>query len=179
VNLTVRNLHDEHFAVLVSDLLASHKVPAQLLELEVTESAIMIDPERAREMLDKLSALGVRLTLDEFGVGYTSLSQLQALPISKIKIDRSFVLTLARDRNDSLIVQSVISLGHNLGLTLVAEGVESEETLTALAGFGCDVVQGNHIGQPLTAAAFGTWRPSARRGLRNLDYGLAITTDEA
>jgi diguanylate cyclase (GGDEF)-like protein len=157
VNLSVRNLHDEHFAVLVGDLLARHQVPAQLLELEVTESAVMIDPERARVMLDKLSALGVRLTLDDFGVGYTSLSQLKALPISKIKIDRSFVLTLARDRSDSLIVQSVISLGHNLGLTLVAEGVDTEDTLTALSRFGCDIAQGDHVSEPLPADAFDTW----------------------
>jgi diguanylate cyclase (GGDEF)-like protein len=157
VNLSVRNLHDEHFAILVSDLLASHDVPAQLLELEVTESAIMIDPERAREMLDRLSALGVRLSLDDFGVGYTSLSQLKALPVSKIKIDRSFILTLARDRNDSLIVQGVISLAHSLGLTLVAEGVETEDQLSALAGLGCDSAQGNHICGPLPADAFDSW----------------------
>jgi diguanylate cyclase (GGDEF)-like protein len=179
VNLSARNLHDEHFAELVGDLLAAHDIPAHLLELEVTESAIMLDPERARQMLEELSALGIRLSLDDFGVGYSSLSQLKALPISEIKIDRSFVTTMTWDRNDSLIVQSVISLGHNLGLTLVAEGVESEKTLTALAGFGCDVAQGNHIGEPLTAAAFDTWRPSTRGGLRNLDYGLAMTTDDA
>jgi diguanylate cyclase (GGDEF)-like protein len=165
VNLSVRNLHDEHFAELVGDLLGEHDVPAELLELEVTESAIMIDPERAREMLGRLSALGVRISLDDFGVGYTSLSQLKALPISEIKIDRSFVMTMTRDRNDSLIVQSVISLGHNLGLTLVAEGVETESTLTTLARFGCDVAQGKHISEPLSAADLDAWRPSLPGGL--------------
>jgi diguanylate cyclase (GGDEF)-like protein len=169
VNLSARNLHDEHFAQLVGDLLAAHKVPAQLLELEVTESTIMIDPERAKQMLVKLSALGVRLALDNFGVGFTSLSQLKALPFNEIKIDRSFVIGMTRDRNDSLIVASVISLGHNLGLSLVAEGVETENTLTVLSGLGCDIAQGNQIGEPMPATAFDTWRPSTRGGVRHLE----------
>ena len=160
VNLSVRNLHDEHFAELVADLLAAHDVPARLLELEVTESAFMIDPERARQTLEKLSALGVRISLDDFGVGYTSLSQLKALPISEIKIDRSFVTTMTQDRSDSLIVASIISLGHNLGLTLVAEGVENAGILSALAGCGCDVAQGNHLSGPIPVAAFDAWRSS-------------------
>jgi diguanylate cyclase (GGDEF)-like protein/PAS domain S-box-containing protein len=162
VNLSVRNLHEEDFAEQVADLLAAHDVPAPMLNLEVTESAIMIDPERARQMLEKLSTLGVRLSLDDFGVGYTSLSQLKALPISEIKIDRSFVTTMTQDRNDSLIVQSVISLGHNLGLSLVAEGVETEPVLSALAGFGCDIAQGNHISEPVPVATFDSWSKKLR-----------------
>ena len=157
VNLSVRNLHDEGFAELIAALLDAHGVPARLLELEVTESAIMTDPARARQTLEKLSALGIRLSLDDFGAGYTSLSQLKALPVNDIKIDRSFVTRMAGDHRDSLIVQSVISLGHNLGLTLVAEGVESREVLTALAGFGCDVDQGNLFSEPMPAKAFDTW----------------------
>jgi len=160
VNLSVRNLHDEHFAELVADLLATHDVPARLLELEVTESVYMIDPQRARQTLEKLSALGVRISLDDFGVGYTSLSQLKALPISEIKIDRSFVMTMTQDRSDSLIVASIISLGHNLGLTLVAEGVENSGILSALAACGCDVAQGNHLSGPIPVAAFDAWRSS-------------------
>ena len=169
VNLSVRNLHDEHFAELVAELLAAHDVPARLLELEVTESAIMIDPERARQMLEKLSALGVRLSLDDFGVGYTSLSQLKALPLSEIKIDHSFVRTMTQDRDDSLIVASVIALGHNLGLTLVAEGVETEGILAALAGFGCDVAQGFHVGEPMPITSFDTWRSSVARHTENVE----------
>jgi len=169
VNLSARSLHHEHFAQLVGDLLVAHKVPAQLLELEVTESAIVIDPERAKQMLVKLSALGVRLALDNFGVGFTSLSQLKALAFNEIKIDRSFVIGMARDRNDSQIVQSVISLGHNLGLSLVAEGVETENILAVLSGFGCDIAQGNQIGEPMPATAFDAWRPSTRGGVRHLE----------
>jgi diguanylate cyclase (GGDEF)-like protein len=157
VNLSARNLHDEQFAGMVAGLLAAHGVPARLLELEVTESAIMIDPHRAGQMMEQLSALGLRFSLDDFGVGYTSLSQLKALPIDVIKIDRSFVTTMTQDRSDSLIVQGVISLGHNLGMTLVAEGVETEAVLRALAGFGCDIAQGEHISKPLPVSAFDTW----------------------
>ena len=157
VNLSARNLHNERFAAQVDELLAVHDVPAHLLELEVTESAIMIDPLRAGHMLEKLSALGIRLSLDDFGAGYTSLSQLKALPISEIKIDRSFVRTMNEDSRDAVIVHSIIALGHNLGLTLVAEGVETESALTTLAGFGCDVVQGYYLTRPIPVAAFNTW----------------------
>jgi diguanylate cyclase (GGDEF)-like protein len=162
VNLSARNLHNERFAAQVDELLAVHDVPAHLLELEVTESAIMIDPVRACEMLERLSALGIRISLDDFGAGYTSLSQLKALPINEIKIDRSFVMSMNEDRRDSVIVHSVIALGHNLGLTLVAEGVESERALTTLAGFGCDVFQGNYMSRPIPVAAFDAWSAGCR-----------------
>ena len=158
VNLSARNLHDDHFADQVAKLLAAHDVPAQLLELEVTESAIMIDPVRARQMLEQLSALGARISVDDFGAGYTSLSQLTTLPVSELKIDRSFVTTMTQDAGNAIIVQSVIDLGHNLGLTVVAEGVETEQDLTALADLGCDVAQGHHLGRALPIAAFDRWR---------------------
>jgi diguanylate cyclase (GGDEF)-like protein len=157
VNLSARNLHNERFAAQVDELLSVHDVPPHLLELEVTESAIMIDPVRACQMMEKLVDLGIRLSLDDFGAGYTSLSQLKALPISEIKIDRSFVKTMNEDLRDSLIVQSVIALGHNLGLTLVAEGVETEDALNTLASFGCDVFQGYHMTAPIPVAAFDAW----------------------
>ena len=162
VNLSARNLHNERFAAQVAELLAVHDVPTHLFELEVTESAIMIDPVRAGQMLEKLSALGIRISLDDFGAGFTSLSQLKALPISEIKIDRSFVMAMAEDRRDSLIVQSVISLGHNLGLALVAEGVEAQDALTALAGFGCDAFQGDYLTQPIPIAEFDAWSAGRR-----------------
>jgi diguanylate cyclase (GGDEF)-like protein/PAS domain S-box-containing protein len=157
VNLSVRNLLDEHLADQVAELLVAHGVPGALLELEVTESAIMLDPVRARQMLEQLSALGVRISIDDFGAGYTSLSQLTTLPVSELKIDRSFVLTMTKDPGHAMIVQSVIDLGHNLGLTLVAEGVETEHDLMALAGLQCDVAQGYHLCRPLPIAAFDNW----------------------
>jgi diguanylate cyclase (GGDEF)-like protein/PAS domain S-box-containing protein len=157
VNLSARNLHDQHFASQVAELLAEHHVPAHLLELEVTESAITIDPVRARQMLEQLSALGVRISIDDFGAGYTSLGQLTALPVNELKIDRSFVMTMAENPGNAMIVQSVIDLGHNLGLTLVAEGVETEQSLTTLAGLDCDAAQGYHVCRPIPADAFDLW----------------------
>jgi diguanylate cyclase (GGDEF)-like protein/PAS domain S-box-containing protein len=175
VNLSARNLHNERFAAQVDELLAVHDVPAHLLELEVTETAIMIDPVRACQMLEKLSALGIRLSLDDFGAGYTSLSQLKALPISEIKIDRSFVKMMNEDRRDRVIVQSIIALGHNLGLVLVAEGVETQGALATLASFGCDVIQGYYMTRPIPIAAFDSWSagrqitPLPARGVPLLD----------
>jgi len=158
VNLSARNLLDEHLADQVAELLGDHGVPGALLGLEVTESAIMIDPVRARQTLEQLSALGVRISIDDFGAGYTSLSQLTTLPVDELKIDRSFVTSMVSDPGNAMIVQSVIDLGHNLNLTLVAEGVETEEALTALASLDCDVAQGYHICRPLPPAAFDEWR---------------------
>jgi len=157
VNLSARNLHEERFADQVAELLAKHGVPPHLLELEVTESAIIIDPDRALAMMKKLSALGLRISLDDFGAGYTSLSQLTSMPISEIKIDRSFVMKMAEDPNSALIVSSVVELGHNLGMTLVAEGVEDEDAFGALVGLGCDVAQGYHLSRPVPAAEFDAW----------------------
>jgi EAL domain-containing protein (putative c-di-GMP-specific phosphodiesterase class I) len=157
VNLSARNLHDDHFADMVADLLAIHGVPPDLLELEATETAIMVDPEGARLMMEKLSALGVRLSIDDFGAGYTSLSQLTSMPIREIKIDRSFIMTMADVPGNAVIVRSVVDLGHNLGLTLVAEGVENEHSMTTLAGLGCDVAQGYHLSRPIPVTAFDAW----------------------
>ncbi|HEY0869769.1 MAG TPA: diguanylate cyclase, partial [Acidothermaceae bacterium] len=157
VNLSGRNLLDEHLPAEVADLLALHGVPASLLELEVTESAIMLDPVRARRLLQSLSDLGVRLSIDDFGAGYTSLSQLKTLPVDELKIDRSFVMTMSSDARDALIVHSVIELGQNLGLNIVAEGVETPEALVALRGFGCDIAQGYYIARPADVETFNAW----------------------
>jgi diguanylate cyclase (GGDEF)-like protein len=163
VNLSARNLQDEGFADQVAELLAARGVPAHLFELEVTENAIMTDPVRARETLEQLSALGVRLSIDDFGAGYVSLSQLTSLPINEIKMDRSFVITMADDLNNALIVRSVVDLGHILGLTQAAESVENDTALTAVAGLGCDSAQGYYLSRPLPAADFDTWW-AERRG---------------
>jgi diguanylate cyclase (GGDEF)-like protein len=157
VNLSARNLLDERLPDTVAELLAVHGVPAALLELEVTESALMTEPARAQRLLEQLSALGVRISIDDFGAGYTSLGQLKNLPVSELKIDRSFVMTMTEDNSDALIVHSVVDLGHNLGLTIVAEGVETEQALAALKDFGCDVAQGYHLCRPVPAEAFEAW----------------------
>jgi EAL domain-containing protein (putative c-di-GMP-specific phosphodiesterase class I) len=182
VNLSARNLHNEHFAAQVAELLAAHDVPAHLLELEVTESAIMIDPVRAQQMLEQLSALGLRISIDDFGSGYTSLGQLTSLPVSELKIDRSFVMTMAEDPGNAMIVQSIVDLGHNLGITLVAEGVETEQSLTTLVGLECDVAQGYHICRPIPAAAFESWwaerRCATPDSARTTEQALSVTGAE-
>ncbi|WP_407345327.1 putative bifunctional diguanylate cyclase/phosphodiesterase [Pengzhenrongella phosphoraccumulans] len=158
VNLSARNLLDDHLDQKVADLLAEHGVPAHLLKLEVTESAIMIDPTRAKDVLHRLVAQGIEVSIDDFGAGYTSLGQLKNLPITELKIDLSYVRTMDRDTRNSLIVQSVIELGHNLGLRVVAEGVENPAILARLTTYDCDVAQGYHLSRPLPADAFNSWR---------------------
>jgi EAL domain-containing protein (putative c-di-GMP-specific phosphodiesterase class I) len=162
VNLSARTLIDEGLPDQLSELLSAHGVAPGSLELEVTESAIMTDPVRAKRLLEQVAALGVRLSIDDFGVGYSSLGQLKTLPVSELKIDRSFVMTMMEDRSNALIVQSVVDLGHHLGLTIVAEGVETGYALVALAGLGCDIAQGHHISRPVPAAAFDRWYANRR-----------------
>ncbi len=162
VNLSARSLLDERLPRRLSRLLAAHHVPAGLLELEITESALMTKPARAQRLLEALSAMGVGVSIDDFGAGYTSLGQLQALPVTELKIDKSFVMTMTDELSNGLIVESVIELGHKLGLTIVAEGVENPEVLAALIGFDCDIVQGFHLCRPLPVAAFDRWYAARR-----------------
>ncbi len=158
VNLSARNLLDERMPAMVGELLAAHGVAPDLLVLEVTESALMTEPVRAQRLLQELAALGVRISIDDFGAGYTSLGQLKSLPVSELKIDKSFVMTMSEGSSDDLIVHSLIDLGHNLGLSIVAEGVENEQTLAALRRYGCDVAQGYHLSRPLAPDALASWR---------------------
>ena len=157
VNLSARNLLDDRLDTTVAQLLSRHGVASELLKLEVTESAIMTDPVRASELLLRLHRQGVAISIDDFGAGYTSLAQLKNLPISELKVDRSFVTTMESDASDSLIVRSIIELSHSLGLVAVAEGVESPEILDSLTAFGCDVAQGYHLSRPLPADEYDAW----------------------
>jgi len=163
VNLSARSLLDETLPDQVGELLTRHGVPARALELEVTESAIMIEPARAQHLLQRLADLGVRISIDDFGVGYTSLAQLKNLPVSELKIDRSFVMTMTEDHSNAVIVHGVVDLGHNLGLSIVAEGVETADALATLADFDCDIAQGYHVARPMTSDAFDTWRAERER----------------
>jgi diguanylate cyclase (GGDEF)-like protein len=157
VNLSVRNLLDPNLPVQISNLLDSYHLPADRLQLEITESMIMSDPERALQIVGRLSDLGVRLSVDDFGTGYSSLANLKRLPIDELKIDRSFVSPMMQDESDLIIVRSTINLGHDLGLKVIAEGVEDELTLKRLATLGCDLAQGYHLSRPLAPDAFGDW----------------------
>src|SRR5439155_9234195 len=141
----------------VERLLRKYELPPDRLELEITESVILADPMRARLVLNRLSAMGVELAIDDFGIGYSSLAYLKRLPVKQIKIDRSFVMNMERDENDAVIVRSTIDLGRNLGLTVVAEGVESETVWSDLARLECDLAQGYYLSRPISAQALADW----------------------
>jgi EAL domain-containing protein (putative c-di-GMP-specific phosphodiesterase class I) len=166
VNLSVRNLQDEGFPDEVGQLLQKHGVDPELLELEITESAIVVDPTRALAVLGKLTGMGVRLSLDDFGTGYTSLASLKRLPVRQVKIDKSFIVNMVVDHDDDIIVRSTIELARNLGLQVVAEGVETEDTFERLAGLGCDLAQGYFVREPASAAELTTWL-AALNGVRD------------
>jgi EAL domain-containing protein (putative c-di-GMP-specific phosphodiesterase class I) len=152
VNLTVANLLDLELPNEIAELLRVHELPPDRLELEVTETMIMADPFGVRQVLTRLSDMGVRLAIDDFGSGYSSLAYLRRLPVDVLKIDKSFVATMTEDANDATIVRSTIDLARNLGLQVVAEGVETTEAWCALRQFGCHVAQGFLIGRPTSAA---------------------------
>ncbi|MGH3798799.1 MAG: putative bifunctional diguanylate cyclase/phosphodiesterase [Pseudonocardiaceae bacterium] len=157
VNLSVRNLADTAFPRRVADALQRHQVPPELLGLELTESAVMSDPERALPVLRGLHGLGVRIAVDDFGTGYSSLAYLRRLPVDEVKIDKSFVFGLASDLGDLAVVRAIVELGHSLGLIVVAEGVEQDATRHQLEEMGCDVAQGFLISRPLAAGRFDAW----------------------
>jgi diguanylate cyclase (GGDEF)-like protein len=157
VNLSVRNLLDRDLPKEIERLLDVYGLPANALQLEITESMIMSDPDRAVATVTRLSGLGVRMSVDDFGTGYSSLANLRRLPIDELKIDRSFVSPMLTDESDLIIVRSTINLGHDLGLKIIAEGVEDADTLERLALLGCDLAQGYHLSRPLASADFDRW----------------------
>jgi diguanylate cyclase len=157
VNVSERSLLDPDFPGEVARLLHTTGVPPARLELEITEGTIMADPVRAAAVLRRLDALGVALSLDDFGTGYSSLSRLRELPISEIKIDRSFAARIESDERDVAIMRSTIELGHNLGCSVVAEGLETAAALARVTSLGCDTGQGFHIARPLDASAITAW----------------------
>ena len=151
VNLSARDLYDLTLPATTERLLAQHGVPATALELEITESVIVADPMRARAILNRLSEMGIGLAVDDYGTGYSSLGYLKRLPIDEMKIDRSFVMQMADDRNDAAIVRSTVELGRNLGLKVVAEGVETAAAWAHLKALGCDFAQGYYLSKPIPA----------------------------
>ncbi len=157
VNLSTRDLLDLELSARLGRLLEAHGVPASAFCLEITESAIMDDPQRAEAMLNRLSEQGFKLSIDDFGTGYSSLAYLKRLPVDELKIDKSFVMGMETDTDDAIIVRSTIDLAHNLGLSVVAEGVETADILERLRALGCDEVQGYHISRPMPAPAFMEW----------------------
>jgi diguanylate cyclase (GGDEF)-like protein len=156
VNLSPETLRDDTFPDAVAALVEASGPASPCLELEITENVLIIDPSRALATLTRLSTMGIRLSIDDFGTGYSSLSYLEKLPVQELKIDRSFILDLAKRGNET-IVKSTIDLAHNLGLTVIAEGVESQATWDRLIALGCDAAQGFHICPPVPLGDMTAW----------------------
>ena len=170
VNVSMRSLQDPGFVEQITDALGAADMPAPALTLEITESAIMTDPTRTLHIIDALAAEGIKLSIDDFGTGYSSLTYLRQLPLHEVKLDRSFVSGMNANSGDAAIVRSVIDLGRNLGLIVVAEGVETDESWRQLADWGCHMIQGYRLSHPLPPALFVEWfkRLHAGRSLHSV-----------
>lgn len=164
VNLSARNLQDNHLPMLVRNLLDSWGVNPEWLTLEITESAIMSNPLSAQQTLESLDNMGITLSIDDFGTGHSSLAYIKQLPVDEIKIDKSFVIEMTEDENDAVIVRATIDLAHNLGLKVIAEGVEDEEAYNTLEILGCDQVQGYFVSRPLEAGKLKKWMKDSPYG---------------
>jgi len=170
VNFSMRNLLDPSIVDLVARLLERWHVAPAALEVEITESSIMADPARASEVLRRLRALGLRIAIDDFGTGYSSLAYLKQLAVDILKVDRSFVCDMLADDSDQIIVRSTIDLAHNLGLRVVAEGVEDAATGDLLTRLGCDQAQGYYFSRPVPAGELTGWLLAANsRGARAIE----------
>src|SRR5690606_25161531 len=154
VNVSARQFRQGSFVETVAQVLRKTGLAPEYLEIELTESAVMHDAERFVAMLNELNDLGVQIAIDDFGTGYSSLSYLKRFPVDRLKVDRSFVQDIATDADDATIVRTIIALGHNLGLKVVAEGVETAVQLAFLRENGCDELQGYLCGAPVPAEAF-------------------------
>lgn len=157
INLSARNMQDARLPESVAQSLQQYGVGAPSIVLEITESAMMNDPVRARNIMYELNAMGVELSVDDFGTGFSSLGYLKMLPVSELKIDKSFVMNMLEDENDAIIVHSTIELAHNLGLKVVAEGVEDQTTLLQLRNLKCDVAQGYYFSRPIPKTELAKW----------------------
>lgn len=151
INLSARNLHDETLAKQISRLIRHWKIIPEQICLEITETAMMADPEHARLLLEEMDRLGLRISIDDFGTGYSSLSYLKKLPVDEIKIDRSFVMNMGNSENDASIIRATVGLANDLGLSVVAEGVEDQTSKEQLKQMGCQIAQGYHIYKPASA----------------------------
>lgn len=157
INLSPSTFLDSDLPDLIIGMLTLYEVPAEYIILEITESSMIKDPDLAMEILNRLTQRGLKISIDDFGTGYSSLAYLKQMPVSEIKIDKSFVTDMLKNENDAVIVKSIIDLGHNLSLNVVAEGVEDKETVDRLKSLGCDVLQGFYFSRPLNDKDFLDW----------------------
>ncbi len=166
INLSVHNLRDPNLLSNINYWLLTHNLDSSRICFEITESAMMTNPEKSIQVLNKLHKLGIKLSVDDFGTGFSSLAYLKLLPVSELKIDKSFVMDILHDESDRLIVHSTIELSHNLGINVVAEGIESKECWNMLQEMGCDSAQGYYMSKPISESEMGTLlkSPSNRKG---------------
>mgnify|MGYP001581601345 CR=1 FL=1 len=165
INVSAISIQDPEFPDQMAKLLEEFNVPTSQIELEITETAVMSEPVRAVECIRKLSTLGFQIAIDDFGTGYSSMAYLKELLVAKIKIDKSFVKDMASNHNDAVIVRSTVELGHNLGLKVVAEGVEDQAAWDKLKGLGCDSAQGYYMSRPLPSVDFLAWLQKSPWGI--------------
>jgi EAL domain-containing protein (putative c-di-GMP-specific phosphodiesterase class I) len=173
VNLSMRDLQEVQLPRTIAGLCESWGVLPTSLEVEITETAIAIDMDSTLKTLSELRAMGVSIAIDDFGTGYSSLALLRRLPLNTLKIDKSFVQGLTTDENDAAIVRATIELGHNLGLKIVAEGVEDQATWNALAALGCDIAQGYLLSRPIPPADLTQWMHESPWGKKTLATVMA------
>ena len=157
VNLSARDLHDPELPDIVAGVAASTGVNPAWMMLEITESSIMTDPARSLEIVQRLHEMGYKLSIDDFGTGYSSLAYLKKMPLTELKIDKSFITDVLQSENDAVIVKATINLAHNLGLQVTAEGVESQEVMNLLQDYDCDLVQGYFFSKPIPCEEFDRW----------------------
>ena len=157
INVSPQQLRQADLAVRIEDALVRHALPPEHLVCEITESAVMENTEQERGMLERIVALGVRLSIDDFGTGYSSLAHLRKIPARQLKIDRSFVTDLATSAEAHAVLDAIVRLAHALKMEVVAEGVETQEQMTVLTGLGCDILQGYFIARPMPAAQVPAW----------------------
>jgi len=170
MNISALDLDNERFPDQVAMALQAQEISPQWLSFEVTESALMNNPERSLRTLERLRELGISLAVDDYGTGYSSLAMLKSLPVQDLKIDKSFVLNLAEGSDDAVIVKSTIELAHNMGLKVIAEGVENAVSLEWLRALGCDTAQGYFISRPIAALDLETWLQANRTTYKQVEH---------
>lgn len=157
INLSTKDLNDPELPDLIAGIMAKTEAPPEKIMFEITEGSIMVDPTRVLIIVERLRAMGFQFSIDDFGTGYSSLAYLKKLPVSELKIDKSFVMDMASSQNDRVIVRATVELAHGLGLKVTAEGIETPETLEILRGYGCDIGQGYLFSKPLSATDLESW----------------------
>ena len=172
INISARNLQDPQFVKQIARMADEEGISLKRIIMELTETAVMTDPEDALRVMKELNGQGIRLSIDDFGTGYSSLSYLKQLPVDEIKIDRSFVMEMVKNSDDQVIVHTTLTMGHNLSMEVVAEGIEDANTLRTLKDMGCDLAQGYHIARPMPAADFHIWLEKYQASLHK-DFGIA------